>query len=104
MDDLLDRFFKELESSLWPEFPRYTVKVSQLKGSFFALVEKARVKNLNDDRKCLYDNVKCISENIYQKYAEYSRDHSYGYFPFFKLVKGYGNYHYHFLVAKKEYE
>ena len=43
-------------------------------------------------------------ENVYQKYAEYSRDFSYGYFPFFKLVKGYGNYHYHFLVAKKEYE
>ena len=75
------------------------MKVSQVKGSFFALVKKARVKNLNDDRKCLYDNVKCISENIYQKYAEYSRDLSYGYFPFFKLVKGYGNYHYHFLVA-----
>ena len=34
----------------------------------------------------------------------YAEEFSYGYFPYFKLVKCYGNYHYHFLVVKRDCE
>ena len=110
MDDLLDRFFEQLESSLSLRFPHCIVKFSQVKGSFFVLVKKPRGKILNDNLKYLCNNVQLISENIYKKYAEefmvknYAEEFSYGYFPYFKLVKCYGNYHYHFLVVKRDYE
>ena len=38
MDDLIDIFFEQL--SLTQKFPRYIVKVSQVKSSFFALIKK----------------------------------------------------------------
>ena len=65
MDDLLDRFFEQLESSLSCRFPCYIVKVSQ--GLFFFLAKKPRGKILNEDLKYLCDNVWLISENIYKK-------------------------------------
>ena len=101
MDDLLDRFFEQLEISLTQTFPRYIVKVSQVKGSFFFLVKKSRGKILNDDLKYLCDKVQYISANIYKKFAEDSKEFCYGFFPYFKLVKSYGNYHYHFLDIEK---
>ena len=64
MDDLLDRFFEELESRLWHKFPQYIIKVSQLNGSFFVLVKKPRSKILDDDRTFLYDTVQRLSEDI----------------------------------------
>ena len=103
MDNLLDRFFKELEFRLKSQFRRYIVKTSELGGSFFVLVKKPRGKILNDDRAFLYENVQRISQNIYKKYAENCTEFSYRYFTYFKLVKCYGNYHYHFLVVKKDY-
>ena len=64
MDNLLDRFFEQLEISLTQKFPHYAAKVSQVKGSFFALIKKPREIFLNDDLKYLCDKVQCISENI----------------------------------------
>ena len=66
MDDLLGRFFEQLESSLSRRFPRYIVKVSQVKCSFFVLVKKPRGKILNENLKYLCDNVQLISKNIYK--------------------------------------
>ena len=103
MEDLLDRFFEELESRLWYKFPRYVVKVSQLNGSFFVLVIKPRGKILNDDKIFLYDTVRQLSEDIYKKYAKNCTEFSHNFFPYFKFVKCYGNCHYHFLVVKKDY-
>ena len=103
MDDLLDRFFEELESRLQHKFPRYIVKVSQLNGSFFVLVKRPRGKILGNNRTFLYDTVQRLSEDIYKKFARESTEFSHSYFPYFKLVKCYGNYHYHFLVVKKDY-
>ena len=103
MDGLLDRFFEELESRLWHKFPRYIIKVSQLNGSFFVFVKSPRGKILNDDRTFLYDTVQRLPGDIYKKYAKSCTEFSHNYFPYFKLVKCYGNYHYHFLVVKKDY-
>ena len=64
MDNLLDRFFEQLEISLTQKFPRYIAKFSQVKGSFFVLIKKPRGKFLNDDLKYLCDKVQYISENI----------------------------------------
>ena len=66
-DDLVDRFFEELESRLCHKFPRYIVKVSQLNGSFFVLVKRPRRKILNDNRTFLYDTVQRLSEDIYKR-------------------------------------
>ena len=57
MDDLLDRFFEELEGRFKLKFPRHIVKVSQLNDSFFVLVKRSRGKTLNDNKTFLYDIV-----------------------------------------------
>ena len=58
MEDLLHRFFENLEFRLQSKFPRYIVKVSQVKGSFYVLVRKPRGKILNNDLEILFKNVK----------------------------------------------
>ena len=55
MEDLLDRFFENLKVHLQRKFPRYTVTVSQVKGSFYAFVRKPRGKILNNDLKIYED-------------------------------------------------
>ena len=104
MDDRPVIFFEQLESSLACKFPCHIVKVSQVKGSFFVLIKKPRGKILNEDLKYLCDNVQLISEKTYKEFAENSKEFCYGFFPYFKLVKCYSNYHYHFLVIQKDYK
>ena len=100
---MLDRFFEELEACLKRSFPRYIVKASQLGGSFIVLVKRPKGKILKNDRAFLCKRVQQISQDIYRKYAGNCTKFSYKYSPYFKLVKCYGNYHYHFLVVKKDY-
>ena len=45
-----------------------------------------------------------ISERIYHKFADDCKEFRYNYFPYFKLVRCYGNYQYHFLVVSKDCE
>ena len=99
MNELLDRFFERLEFSFRHEFFRYIIKVSEVRRSFYVLVKKHRGKILGD----LFIDVKYISEKIYNKFADDSKSFRYDYFPYFKLVRCYGNYQYHFLVVKKAY-
>ena len=100
MDELLDR----LEFSFKCKFSHYIVKVSQVKGSFYVLKKKPRGKILKDNLKYFFDQVEYISEGIYRKLAEYFKEFSYNFFPYFKLVQCYNNYQYHFLVFKKDYQ
>ena len=58
MEDLLDRFFENLDFCFQKKIPRYIVKVSQVKGSFYVLVRKPRGKILNNDLEILFKNVK----------------------------------------------
>ena len=80
MDELLDRFFERLEFSFQCEFSRYIIKISKVKGSFYVLVKKARGMILGDNLKHLFDNVKYLSEEIYNKFAENSNSFQYNYF------------------------
>ena len=103
MDDLLNRFFEQLEKSLAQNFlATFSFKVSQVKGSLFVLIKKPRGKILNEDLKYFCDKVQYISENIYKKFAEDSKEFCYVVFPYFMNVEPYGNYH--FLVGRKDYE
>ena len=49
MEDLLDRFFENLEFRLKRKLPHYVAKVS-----FYALVRKPRRKTLNNNLEILY--------------------------------------------------
>ena len=51
----------------------------------------------------MFENLKKITEKIYDKYSRISSAFYRNYFPYFKLIKSYGGYHIHFLVIKKEY-
>ena len=104
MEALLNRFYENMEFSLKRKFSRYIVKVSQVKGSFYILIRKPTGKILNEDLNFLFENVKCNSEKIYRKFAENSSSFRYKFFPYFKLVRCYGSYQYHFLVARKDYQ
>ena len=44
----------------------YIVKVSQVKGSFYALIRKPKGKTLNEDLKNLINYVKNISEKNFK--------------------------------------
>ena len=70
MEDLLDRLFENVEFRLQRKFPRYTVKVSQIKGSFYILVKKPRGKILNNDLEILVKRVKSISSKTYNTFSE----------------------------------
>ena len=94
MGELLERFSEELEFSCQREFSCYIVKVS----------EKPRGKILGENLKKLLDKVKHISERIHNEFAEDSNSFGYNYFPYFQLVICYGNYQYHFLVVRKDYQ
>ena len=60
MKDLLDIFFENLKFRLQRKSPRYIVKVSQVKGSFYVLVRKPRDKILKNDLEILFKHVKRI--------------------------------------------
>ena len=92
-----------MESSTKRKFNMYNVKVLQVKGSFYVLIRKPRGKILGDDYRFMIDNVKYLSEKIYRGFAKKSKDFRYKFFPYFKLVRHYNSYHYHFLVIRKDY-
>ena len=50
MDNLLDRFYEDLDYEVKRRFKDYYVKVSQLKSSFFVLVKQPRGEILGDKR------------------------------------------------------
>lgn len=102
MDDLLDRFFETMEYSLKGKFPMYIVKVSQVKGSFYVLIRIPRGNILNNNLTSMIDDAKFISEEIYKDYSEKSNRFRYNFFSYFKLVKCYVNYQYHFFVVRKD--
>ena len=99
----MDRFYEKLEASFQRKFCRYIVKVSKVKGSFYVLIRKPGGKILNDDLNNLFKDVKSISTRIYNKFSGDSSMFCYNFFPYFKLVRCYGSYHYHFLVVRKDY-
>ena len=103
MNNLLDRLFDELEYAVRSQFGEYIVKVSELKSSFFVLIKPKRGKTLRLKGKQMFENLKKITEKIYDKYSRISSAFYRNYFPYFKLIKSYGGYHIHFLVIKKEY-
>lgn len=78
------------------------VKISEVRGSFDVLIKKVRGKIIGDNMKRLFEDIKYLSEKIYMQFADLSN--SFPYFPCFKLRRYYGNYQYHFLVIRKDYE
>lgn len=103
MNVLLDRLYENIEFTVKKHFKGYIVKVSELKSSFFVLIKRYRGKVLGERRKFLFDILKLITEDICRDYASKSKNFEQEYFPYFKLVKSYGNYQFHFLVIKKDY-
>ena len=73
MDVLLNRFDKDIEYVVKVQFKEYYIKVSQLNYLFFVLVKLRRGKILGEKRKFLFDRLKRISEEIYSKYASFSK-------------------------------
>ena len=102
MNGVLDRLLEDLESAFLKEFPNYIVKIAQVKKSFYVLVRKPRREILGRDKNVLFKKVEEISRNIYHNYAR-NCSTLFVFFPYFKLVKIYGNYHCHCLVMRKEY-
>ena len=93
MDALLDRFYEVIEQTVKSNFKEYYVTVSQMNYSFFVLLKRRRGKILREKRKFLFDELKKISEEIYNKYCSFSKLFERQHFPYFKLVKSYDNYH-----------
>ena len=98
MESDLDKMFEDFEKSFHNEFSGlfYHVKVSQVKSSFYVLIKKKREMLFGEKRQQLFDKVRDISENIYKNYARNSARIMYQYFPYYKLIHNYGNYHFHF--------
>ena len=103
MDNLLDSLSQKQEKIFIEKFPRYIVKVSEMKGSFYVLIRKPRGKILNEDLVDMFDSVKNLSKKICSEYSCISTAFRYRYFPYEKLIRCYGGYQYHFLVIRKDY-
>ena len=65
MNNLLDRLFDELEYAVRSQFGEYIVKLSELKSSFFVLIKRKRSKTLRLKGKQMFENLKKITEKIY---------------------------------------
>ena len=87
MDGLLDRFFEDMEAAVTSRFPDYFVKVSELNRTFFVPMKSLRGKIFGFRRKVLFDDLKKVTEDVYNKYSERSFIFCMSYFPYFKLVK-----------------
>ena len=70
---------------------------------FFVLIKRRRGNILGEEKKLLFNSLKRITEDIYNRYSSFLKSFEREYFLDFKLVKSYGNYHFHFLVVKKDY-
>ena len=104
MENLLDSLFDKLEQTFKNKFSDYIVKVSEMKRLFYVLIRKPRGKILNKNLVDMFDSVKSLSEKICFEHAELSTTFRYRYFPCVKLIRCYGNYQYHFLVVRKNYQ
>ena len=51
----------------------------------------------------MFRPIQNIAESTYQNYSRNYPEITSTYFPYFKLIRNYGNYHFHFLVIRKEY-
>ena len=103
MDTMLDRIFEETEGNVKENFKQYYVKVSEMNGSFFVLVKRRRRKIFGEKHKFFSILYKKLTEDIYLKFSNRPFFFEKNYFLYFKLVKSYGNLHFHFLVVKKDY-
>ena len=101
MNVLLDRLYEDIQLTVKKHFKGYIVKVSELKSSFFVLIKRYRGKVLRERWKFLFDTLKLKTEDIYRDYASKSKNFEQEYFPYFKLVKSYVNYQFHFLVKER---
>ena len=104
MDNLFNTLFKKLEKIFIEKFPRYIVKVYEMKSSFYVLIRKPRGKILNEDLVEMFDSVKNLSKKLYSEYSCISTTFRYRYFPYTKLIRCYGGYQYHFLIIRKDYQ
>ena len=93
-----------VETKLQREFSRYIVKIPQVKGSFNVLINEPRGKILEDNLKQLFDDIKYISKKVYRQFSDQCNSFRHQFFLYFKLVRCYSNYQYHFLVVRKDYE
>ena len=110
MESALDKMFEDIHRSISKQFSDllYYTGVSQVKGFFFILIRKKRGKVFSSRRnkmfKIIKQNVQNIAESIYQNYSRNFPEITYGYFPYFKFIRNYGNYHFHFLIIIKEHK
>ena len=67
--------------------------------------ENPEEKFLTEKRQSLklFEIVENTTKNIYHNYARDCSDLRYSFLPYFKLVRNFGDYHFHFLVIRKEY-
>ena len=103
IENVLDVFYKKLESVFRDIFYKYIVIVCQIKSSFHAFIGKKRGKILHENLKCLLRQVKNTSKIFMMNFLKNQKNFVISFFHYFKLVCCYGNYQYHFLVVKKDY-
>lgn len=72
MNELLARFFEDLERSVKAQFEENIVKVSELKSSFFVLIKKNINKILDFKRIRMPEKLKRITEDLDENYAKIS--------------------------------
>ena len=95
MDSFLDSFQK-FQFSVSKNFSQHFVKVSHVKRSFYALERTPRGKILGQKQKKLFETVESITKNIYHNYARDCSNLRYSSFPYFKLVRNFGDHNFHF--------
>ena len=105
-DDKLDlifgKFLNVIKYSYSPQF--YHGRVTESKNKSLHFVNSFKIKKQNKNKtKKLIENIDTISISIYNYFCSRLRFVSYSYFPYFRYLRQDGNYHFHFLIFKKDY-
>ena len=66
----------------------------------YRTIKKKKGKVLGEQQLKLFETVKDISKGMYKDYSQRSQYILMNYFPYFRLLKNYSNYYFHFLVIK----
>ena len=104
MKDLLDNFSETMDIAIKNKFPWNITKVCKMNRSFYVLIRMSWGKIFDEACKNMYENIKSLSEKIYNEFSEKSKQFKYNSFPYFKSVRCYRIFHYHFLVVRKDYQ
>ena len=102
-EQILEEMSNDLLDNIKKHFPEEFYIIESKGGSFYLMIRKKRGKIVSENRKKMFDKIEDICNCIYNDYSQRQDFILRNYFRYFRLLKHYSNYHFHFLILKHRY-